>query len=337
MTNARPFIAFLGLLALTGGLCFGAWGWLNMPVQATTSDTERPQATQTLKAENTPLPPTNTPTASPMPYTPTPNNAATVAAINLQTAQEYVRAEEIKAAAIVEQERIRQNGEARAIEVQVTLEAQRAEYARAEAARIEAENKAAAIELARLDLLHKAEMERQNYGLRVVMVAGVVLLLVGFFAVLIRSWWLAAPVEYDEPEADDWQDVPYTIGHLTTPAMQEIFGTPDQMRDFCTGVLRGQRPSHNVWVRWLKAYSEPQFNALQDGLVKYGLARWKNDAEHRAGIAWTDAGQRFLRAATSSPPPPPTPSAPILPSARQIDSDFDAVGQGGDIEKDTNE
>jgi hypothetical protein len=174
-----------------------------------------------------------------------------------------------------------------------------------------------------------------------VLAVGLVIAVVWVFVSSMREKRATSPLEgvqdeaeeQTEPLADDWDAVPFRIAHLTRARMAEIFPTPAQMVAFAVGIGLGHQPSHNVWVRENGLFSEQEFTRLQDALVRFGLAGWRVENEHRAGIKFTDAGSAFLGAvaglAATPLPHSDAPNAAILAGKRQTDTPdgFEPMGR----------
>jgi len=289
----------------------GLYGVLTRPASAQ----ERPQAAQQPQATQQPPTPTNSPTPSPVPYTPTQNAPATVAAMNLTAAADNVRAAQIHADAIkfsANAENTRTAMEA--AEYAARLERSesglnyRAELALtqtvAEARRAEAE---AAI--ARADLeARRIEADAQG---RIIGGALMVVVVILFGAALILRRNSSAPAEDvdelpdDTPVAQSW---PMFAGNIRTSLLTSI-ASRDELRKIGRAIADGRPFSHAQIVRGLGLMSEQSFDELQDAFIRYGLAEWRNAEHHKQGVIITDAGRAFF--AGISTPPPTTSSADV--------------------------
>jgi hypothetical protein len=297
-----------------------------------TSEQERPQATQQPQNTSQPPTPTNSPTASPVPYTPTQNAPATVAAMNLTAAADNVRAAQIHADAIrfsANAENTRTAMEAAEYAARLAMSESglnyRAELALtqtvAEARRAEAE---AAI--ARADLeARRVDADAQNRVIGGAIMVMFTLAAGGAFVLRRNS---STPADVDElpddtPMAYSW---PMFAGGVRTAVIEQT-ASRDELRRIGQAIADGRPFSHAQIVRGLGLMSEQAFDELQDAFIRYGLAEWRNADHHKQGCVITDAGRAFFGAITTHPLTPSVPDVGVLPREDTIRYDF---GRGGE-------
>jgi len=289
-------------------------------------------------SQNTPqvVLPTQTATASPVPYTPTLNAPATVAAMNMTAAADGVIAARIQADAIIfsanaENTRAAEKAHYDAIraekseagqnyraELALTQTAADADRARAEAEIIRAETEA-----------RRLEQDAQNRWIGV----GVVLLSVLVGMAFLRSLILRKSSEDDEidelpdtPAADTW---PAYAAGVRTSLFSEIVSR-DVLRQIGRAVMGGRPFSHAQIVRGMGIVSEQVFDELQGEFINRGLAKWRNAEHHKQGVIVMPKGFQFFAEIGAGTPPPATSSAiPAISAAQDtIRHDFQPILEG---------